>query len=254
MSPKRVADEMQFATEKYGIREYLDDADTFLCKWWGVKFAEELKQRGLDIFWNMQTRPDQITSVSLEELKFMKKSGLHVVKLGVDASNDETMTRIRKNISIKQVKDAVELLKKAGLEVHVNMIIGYPWEDRKTAYDGIKFVKNLKPNQAQFSLIEPFIGTPIFDEALANNWFIHDPYDYDKYDMKTPIVAGEMTEREIAKLHRDAWSMFYLNPSFITRQIIKSFKHMLEHRNIDSFKHLWRGFKGVYYGHMRAVK
>jgi hypothetical protein len=34
----------------------------------------------------------------------------------------------------------------------------------------------------------------------------------------------------------------------------KSTKLAFEERNLDSFRHLWRGYKGVKEGHMKAVK
>lgn len=258
MSPERVVDEIEYATNKWGIKEYLDDADTFLTKW-GVKFAKELMARGIDVYWNMQTRADQVSGdttiwTDLSDYKLMKKSGLHVVKLGADAANAESMERIKKGMPFSRIKDAVNILKKAGVEVHINMVIGYPWEDKETAYNNIEYVKSLRPNQAQFSLIEPFPGTPIFDEAVKEGWFVHDPYDWDKYDMKTPILAGKMTPEEIAKLHRDAWGKFYLSPRFMLYQFFKSLGLTFKERNFDSFRHLWRGYKGVTDGHMKAVE
>lgn len=250
---KRIVEELEYATKKYGIKEYLDDSDTFLTIW-GYNFAAELEERGLDIFWNVQTRADQVLIGSVDVWKQMKKSGLHVVKLGVDGGSDYTLSRINKGYDVANVKKAMEILKKAGLETHVNMIIGWPWETKKQAYDVIKWVKKLKPNQAQFSLIQPFIGTPIYDEAVKNGWFDIDPNDYSSWNMKRPILKGEMTPKEIAKLHKDAWKSFYMNPRFVAGQLGKSIKLAFTEQSLNSFKHLWRGFKGVYYGHMRAVE
>lgn len=252
MTPERVVSEIDYATGKWGIKEYLDDADTFLTSW-GLKFSKELTDRNLDIFWNMQTRADQILLGSVDDWKQMKRSGLHVVKLGIDGGNDATLKRIRKGYDWTCVEKAVKRLQDADLEIHINMIIGYPWETVQESYDILKFVKKLNPNQAQFSLIEPFVGTPIFEEAIKNDWFVHDPYDWDKYDMKTPILKGEMNTFEIAKLHRDAWKTFYFNPKFMLYQLGKQLRLAFQERNLDGFRHLWRGFKGVYYGHMKAV-
>jgi radical SAM superfamily enzyme YgiQ (UPF0313 family) len=252
-SPKRIADEVQYATEKWGIEEYLDDADTFIPKPWGVQFAKELEGREIEILWNVQTRADTALTANESDWKLMRDSGLRVVKLGVDGGNEYTLNKIQKGYRMEDAENAVKLLKKAGIEVHINMIIGWPWETKKEAYGVIKWVKRLKPNQAQFSLIEPFIGTPIFQEAIDNKWFVNAPQDWDKYDMKTPILQGEMSAKEIAKLHRDAWKMFYLNPRFIIYQLEKSTKLAFEERNLDSFRHIWRGYKGVTEGHMKAV-
>jgi anaerobic magnesium-protoporphyrin IX monomethyl ester cyclase len=254
MSSRAVFERVKFAHATYGVREILDDADTFLMSYLGKPLARELLNEQMDIYWNIQTRADQILTVSQAELEMMKKSGLHVVKLGVDGSNDETLRRIQKGITVHQIRKAVSMLKKAGLEVHVNMILGYPWENKKTAYDCIKFVKSLKPNQAQFGLIQPFIGTPLYSEAVENGWFIRDPDDYGSWDMKEPLLAWAMGSREISKLYKDAWSSFYFSPDYLFKQFWKAMKLSIEHRNLEAFQHLWRGFRAVYYGHMRAVE
>ena len=251
MSPKRAVDEMQFAYHKYGIREFLDDSDTFY-KAWGIKFLEELESRKMDVFWNMQTRADQIPDVGT--LKRMRKSGLHIVKLGADAGNDDSLLRILKGHTIRDVELAVKRLREADVEVHINMVIGYPWEDKKTAYDTLKWVNSLKANQAQFSLIQPFIGTKLYDEAIERKWFNINPYDYDSWGMKKPILVGEMTSDEICQLYNDAWSGFYFRPSYILGNLWRSIKLSLKHRNLDTFHHLWRGYKGVKEGHLKAME
>lgn len=251
MSPEKAVDEIQHAYDTYGIDEFLDDADTFYLKTWGVKFLEELESRNLDIFWNMQTRADQIPDVGT--LKRMRKSGLHVVKIGADAGNDDSLLKICKGHTLRDVELAIKRLREAGLEVHINMIIGYPWQDKKTAYDTLKWVNSLKANQAQFSLIQPFIGTKLYDEAIKQKWFNIDPNDYDSWGMKKPILAGEMNADEVRRLYNDAWSGFYFRPSYILGNIGRSIKLSLKHRNLDTFHHLWRGYKGVKEGHLKAM-
>jgi len=254
MNHRRVFREIQDGYYEYGIREFLDDADTFILKPFGVDLALDILRAHLDVFWNIQTRADVVASCSIYELSKMKDSGLHIVKLGLDGGNDYTLGRIQKGIDVTQIRKAVENLHKAGLEIHVNMILGYPWEDRKMAYDTIKFVKSLKPNQAQFGLIQPFIGTPMYAEAVENGWFSMDPDDYNTWDMRSPILVGKMSSQEISQLYVDAWRQFYFSKRFIAGQLLKAIKLTVKERDLDSFKHLWRGYNAVKKGHLKAVK
>jgi radical SAM superfamily enzyme YgiQ (UPF0313 family) len=250
--PIIMAEKIEYANSMYGINEFLDDADTFLPSW-GMVFGKKLLDKGLDIYWNAQTRADTIALTPIEDLKYLKKTGLHIIKLGIDGGNDITLRKIRKGYTMETVEKAMKKLKKANLESHLNFVLGFPWESKKDSYDIIKWAKKLNPNQAQFSLIQPFIGTEIYEQSIENNWFNIDPNDYDSWDMKQPILKGKMTAKEIAKLHKDAWAKFYLSPKFITKQAFKSLWLTIKERNLDSFRHLWRGFQGVYKGHMRAV-
>lgn len=253
MSPRRIADEVMYASEKWGIEEYLDDADTFLTHW-GVQFSEILLREEIKIYWNMQTRADEVLKGNIDDWEYMKDAGLHIVKLGVDGGSDTTLAMIQKGYNIECAERAVKLLRKAGVEVHVNMVLGWPWETKKEAYDVIRWVKKMNPNQAQFSVIQPFVGTPIFDQAIKNGWFAIEPYDWDSWNMKSPILKGEMSTDEIRKLHRDAWKNFYITPKFIIKQLAKSTALCFEERSFDSFRHIWRGYKGVKNGHMKAME
>jgi radical SAM superfamily enzyme YgiQ (UPF0313 family) len=253
MSSEAAFAELQHAHVKYGIKEFLDDADTFLLNPLGVELARRILEEQLDIFWNIQTRADLVAATPVEDLKLMATSGLHVVKLGVDGANALTLERIQKGHTLEHVREAVRRLKEAGLEIHINLILGWPWETKKQAYDAVKFVIDLKPNQAQFSLIQPFIGTPLYQEAITEGWFCIEPDEYTSWNMRGPLLSGEMSPREIRDLYKYAWSSFYFSPSYMTGQLLKAAMLALKHRNLESFKHLWRGFKGVYSGHLKAV-
>jgi radical SAM superfamily enzyme YgiQ (UPF0313 family) len=253
MSSKAAFAEMEHAARKYQIKEFLDDADTFVLNPLGVELATKILEEQLDVYWNIQTRADLVAATSVEDLKLMANSGLHVVKLGVDGGHNSTLQRIQKGHTVEHVRDAVRKMKEAGLEIHINLILGWPWETKKEAYDTVKFVRDLKPNQAQFSLIQPFIGTPLYTEAMSEGWFCIDPGDYTAWNMKGPILSGEMNSQEIRELYKYAWSSFYFSPSYVTRQLFKASRLALKEHNLDAFKHLWRGFKGVYSGHLKAV-
>lgn len=253
MSSQAAFTEMEHAHWKYGLKEFLDDADTFMIKPLGLELASKILEEKLDVFWNIQTRADVIAQAWDSDLELLARSGLHVVKLGIDGANDFTLHKILKGHTVEHVRKAVEKLKDAGLEIHINLILGWPWETKQEAYKAVQFVKDLKPNQAQFSLIQPFIGTPIYQESLREGWFNIDPEDYAAWNMKQPLLVGEMSSQEIVDLYRHAWRSFYFSSGYVARQLAKAAKLSLHERNVDAFKHLWRGFKGVYYGHLRAV-
>lgn len=253
MSSETAFKELEHAVHHYGIKEILDDADTFVLKPLGVELARKILEEKLDVFWNIQTRADLVAATPVEDLKLLARSGLHVVKLGLDGGNSFTLQKIQKGHTLEHAREAVKRLKEAGLEIHVNLILGWPWETKREAYQAVEFIKGLKPNQAQFSLIQPFIGTPLFVEALSEGWFCIDPGDYYAWNMKGPILAGEMSPKEIRDLYKYAWRSFYFSPSFVTRQLLKASRLALKEHNLDAFIHLWRGYKGVSSGHLKAV-
>lgn len=243
-----VVSEFEEAYDKYGPCEIWDDHDCFDTAW-GKQFAEQLIQKGYshkEILWAMQTHSNMITD--LDRLKLMKRSGLHVVKLGIESGNQKTLNRIKKGVTVKQHERAIQLLKEADIMVHANLMVGWPWETKKEAYHTIEWLKKLDPNQAQFSLIIPYPWTELFDMAKENGWLLVKEGDWESYDATYPMMKMEyMTSEEVVQLYQDCWSHFYLNLPYI-------WKHLKTMRNLQDIKQLWRGFKSIYFGHMRAIK
>jgi radical SAM superfamily enzyme YgiQ (UPF0313 family) len=194
----------------------------------------------------MQTHSNMIND--LETLKLMKKSGLHVVKLGIESGNQTTLDRIRKGVTVEQHEKAIKLLKEADIVVHANLMVGFPWETKAQAYHTINWIKKLEPNQAQFSLVIPYPWTELYDEAKANGWLLVPETDWERYDASYPMLSMEgMTPEEVVQLYRDSWSKFYLNSKYILN-------HIRTVKNIQDIKQLVRGYRSIRWGHMRAIK
>lgn len=247
-SVKDVANEFQEIHEKYGDCEIWDDHDCFDTAW-GQKFAEELIARGFthkEILWAFQTHSNMINN--LDALKTMKRAGLHVVKLGIESGNQETLNRAHKGVTIRQHERAIGMLKDADIIVHANLMVGWPWETKAQAYHTIEWIKKLEPNQAQFSLIIPYPFTDLYDEAKANGWLNLDTTEWGNFDASYPMLRMEgMTPEEVVQLYRDCWSKFYLNRAYI-------WKHLRTVHTLQDIKQLVRGFRSIYFGHMRAMK
>jgi len=246
-SPSNVADEYSMLYERYGECEVLDDADVFDTGW-GVKFARELLNRGLGdgrILWACQTHPNMI--YNLPDLRLLRESGLRTVKLGVESLNQKTLDLLKKGTTVTQVEKAISLLKQAEIMVHANLMVGFPWEGRKEAYHTIQAIKKLDPNQAQFSLLIPYPNTELYDLAKSNDWLLVEEGDWNGFDASRPMLKMQgLTSEEIVQLYKDHWSKFYFNPKYV-------WNHVKKVRHWEGVKQLYRGFKSIYFGHMKAV-
>ena len=89
-SPENVADEIEFLTEKYGVREIHFYDDTInIGKKRMHEICDEIINRGLDIKW--QT-PNGIShwNLNADLLKKMKASGCYRVVFGIESGNQKT--------------------------------------------------------------------------------------------------------------------------------------------------------------------
>jgi len=246
-SPRNVADEYEHMHDTYGITEVLDDADMFITRW-GVKFAEEMISRGYgkkDVLWAIQTHPNQITD--LEDMKLLRRSGLFTVKLGIESLNQKTLNLIKKGTTVERIERAMKILKEAGMIVHANLMVGFPWETKEDAYNTIKKIKELDPNQAQFSLLIPYPNTEIYQQALENDWFLINPENWNEFDARKPMLRMVGLDSEnIKKLYKDCWSKFYFDKKYI-------WNHIKKVRHWEGIMQLFHGFKSIYFGHMKST-
>ena len=243
-----VLDEFWEAYATYGRCYIWDDHDCFDTAW-GVKFAEQLWQEGnkdKEILWAFQTHSNMIHD--LTGLKMMKKAGLHLIKLGIESGNQKTLDMIHKGTTVQQHEKAIRLLKEAGITVHANLMVGFPWETKKEAYHTIEWIKKLDPNQAQFSLAIPYPWTELYDYAKSHNLLLVQEGDWEAFDATHPMMKMQnMTSEEIVKLYKDCWRLFYLGWRY-------KLKHLKTVRNMADLKQLIRGYYSVRFGHMKAIE
>jgi radical SAM superfamily enzyme YgiQ (UPF0313 family) len=211
-SPKNVLDEMKIVYEEYGIRniEFMDDTFT-LNQERAEKICDEIIKQGWDISWGASSRVDTLSKRLVEK---MKKAGCWILFLGIESGSQRILDTIGKRITLEQVKKAVKNLKDAGIQVLGSFIIGFLQDTTETIKETIKFAKSLNLDYAEFSILTPYPGTPIFDYAEKNNMLLTE--NWSKYTAIEPIVKIEgASEKEIKALFQKAYITFYLRPRIV---------------------------------------
>ncbi len=128
--PELLADEIEDVVKRYGVREVFDDTGTFPVGKWLTDFCHEVIERGLNervrLGCNMR-----FGALKEEDYRLMKKAGFRFILFGYESANDSTLQRLNKGITNAQQVEGVRLAAKAGLEPHLTIMFGYPWETRE---------------------------------------------------------------------------------------------------------------------------
>lgn len=114
----------------------------------------------------------RVDRVTLRLLKKLKKAGCIFISYGCESGNQETLKRIKKNITLDQVRKAVDWTNKAGIRNAVNFIIGHQDETYEQALDSLKFARSLPTNFVNFFNLVPYPGTEVYDWAVKNAQFL----------------------------------------------------------------------------------
>jgi len=224
-SPERHLDEVEYLVRKHRVREVFDDTGTFPPGKWLERFCEGMVERGFneEVLFSCNFRYDYINR---ESCKLMKKAGFRLLKMGLESANQTTLDKINKNLKVQQIIDGSKAAKEAGLEVHLTMMVGFPWETREEASRTLALARELMEaglaDVLQSTVVVPYPGTELHRQAIDFDWFRIDPHDYERYDMTEPVLeTRDMTPAEVLRLCDEIYRV-YLSPKYILHRFLKS--------------------------------
>jgi len=247
--PEHLLDEIGLLIQEHGAREIFDDTGTFPAGGWLRRFCEGMIERGYnrEVLFSCNMRYGYIGQPDLLDL--MKRAGFRKLKMGLESANQATLDRLNKGITVEQIVTESRMISEAGLDIHLTVMVGYPWETREDARRTVALARELMARghaeMLQSTVVIPYPGTPLHAQALEHGWFRpdFDPDDYDRYDMREPVLAvPDMTPAEVMELSAQVYRSF-LTPRFIWRNL----RRIRSWRDLD---YLWRGARAVI-GHLR---
>jgi len=246
-SPDSLLDEIGYLIDEFGTKEIFDDTGTFPGGNWLKTFCKGMIERGYhkEILFSCNMRFDYMLDPAVPEL--MKKAGFRKVKSGLESASNETLRRIRKGYGVKEIVKGCKNASKAGIDVHLTVIVGYPWETKEDVKRTMDLARKLMADgdaeMLQATILVPYPGTPLYQYGMENDLFRFDARDYDRFDMTEPVFkTPDMAPEEVVDMCQGVYRSF-LAPRFILRQIVNT-------RSWEDMDYLLRGAKAVV-GHLR---
>lgn len=182
-SAVKIVDEIEQILS-YGINRINVADDLFASDKARVKeVCGEIQKRGLSFTWSAFAR---VNTVDLETLQTMKDTGCDSVSFGVESGNPEMLRRIRKKITLDQVRQAVRLCNEAGMLAHTSFMVGLPGESPETLEETKQFAASLGSLYG-YHFLAPFPGTTVREEVDQYDLEILTD-DWSRYDANSAIV------------------------------------------------------------------
>ncbi|MDD5144812.1 MAG: radical SAM protein [Candidatus Pacebacteria bacterium] len=229
-SPENVVAELEWLKKEYNIKyiNFLDDT-IILNGERMAKICSLMLEKKININWSCYAR---VTYITPELVALMKKAGCRFINFGVESGNQDILKRIQKNITLDEVRRAIKTVKKAGLKVMCDFMVGLPGDTRETVQQTIDFAKELSPNFAFFSITTPFPGTGLYEdlrrEGLVEGGYIWQNMSlHERTNFHTPTLSNQDLQNLYARAHRQ----FYYRPAFIFQTIKWVLLHPYELRN-----------------------
>ena len=222
--PEFLVDEVGMLIERYRVKEIFDDTGTFPVGNWLRRFAGLMIERG----YNEKMRFGcnmRFGALTREDYRLMSKAGFRMVLFGVESASQATLDRLNKGVTVEGIIKECRVAREEGLEPHITIMVGYPWEKREDALATLRLARMLMEKgwavTLQSTVVMPYPGTRLYEEALENGWFRVDPRDYDCFDMAEPVLKTvDMKPEEVVRVCDEIYKVF-LSPRYMFRHLIR---------------------------------
>jgi len=210
--------EIQELYYKYRVRhiEIIDDIFTLNQKR-AFEFAKKLKDLKLDVKWVASSR---VNTISRDLLKALFSAGLTLLYYGVESGSQRILDLMRKGVTLDQIRKAFRITREEGVKPVGSFILGYPGETLDEMKQTIKFACELDAEYAQFCILTPYPGTPIYDELKSKGLLLTE--DWDRYTTLEPVIKYEAfgyTAKQVKKMLNYAYRYFYLRPKYVLKHL-----------------------------------
>ena len=244
--PELLVAEIGMLVKNYGVKEIMDDSGTFPAGEWLKRFCILMIETGLNkkvrISCNMR-----FGVLKYEDYKLMRKAGFRFLLFGLESANQETLDRIEKGIKVEDIVSGVRWAKEAGLNPHLTVMIGYPWEDYGMALKTINLAKRLfeggHADTLQATIVIPYPFTPLYKQCRKRKWLEIEHGDWNRFDMRTKVMKSSLTEKQIKELTSSLYKLFF-KPKYIMNQVLGM-------SSLDDLRYIIRGFSKVVGKHLR---
>jgi len=248
----QVVDELQMLEEEFDTGYvYIQDPLFMGDRRRVVDIASEIIRRGLTIKWGCDANVNHMTP---EIIRAMDDANCYELSLGIESGVQRSLDAVGKKITPDKVRRAVEMIRaNSDILIEGLFILGIPGETRAEALETIRFATSLGLDMAQFSIMTPYPGSPLFDELAAKGeldtgirpdgtldtsvW-----KRYSSYIMFTdnePIwVTPTLDWKELQALQKKALRDFYLRP----RQVLRQLKRLRPSNLVQTAKIALKGF------------
>lgn len=213
---------------KYGIDFFYMADDTFgVDKRWMEEFFQAKKRHLKIVPYAIQTRANLMSE---RMVKRLKDTGCIQVDIGVESGCQDVLDRVKKQITLEQIKQSFEWLQKYKIRSFSCLMFNLPEETEKERNTIMDLVKEIKPTSAIVSLATPYPGTKIHDDYIKgtdfdtkeNYWRFKDDRTNEAFNMqlyKEPEDLGEIwkdfdRKLKVQPMFERMWAMWPFQLSY----------------------------------------
>ncbi|MFH1225445.1 MAG: radical SAM protein [Candidatus Diapherotrites archaeon] len=209
-----VIEEIKLLHNRYGINEiHIEDDNFTMSRRFVEEFCNRLISENLGISWCCPNGM-RLDTLDRELLLLMKRSGLYSVSVGIESGSERILKLVKKRLTPAQTREKIELIDSVGLGVIGFVMLGFPTETEEEIEETINFVLGLKLKRINFSCLQPFPGTEIYDTLRASGE-IGDVDWKNCFLFRATYSPKGISKERLRQLRQKGLSKFYMRPHIL---------------------------------------
>lgn len=201
-TPSRVIEEIELVHTLGAEALVFRDQTYTLNRRHAETVCDLLAAKKLGMKWICETRVDLVTP---ELLRKMRAAGCRGINFGMETGDPDLLARVGKpGATFEDLKRGISITRKSGFLAEVHLIVGLPGETWETIHRTLAALHELKVDNADFNIITPYPGTPLFAYAKEHN--LISARSWSEFTSVDPVMRTEnMTIEELkrAQLYLD---------------------------------------------------
>ncbi len=184
-----------------------DDAFT-LNKPYVIEFCKQYKKL-FNYGFSCNSRAE---SVDPEVCRALKDAGCLYINIGIENGNEKLRKDVlNRRMTNRQIEDAFEAARGAGLKTYSFNMIGVPGETAETIRETIELNRKVRPNLVQVSIFQPYPGTKLQETCEKNGWIQEKPLPIShksKSVMRYPGLSARSINRRFKTFRYDIYKTY----------------------------------------------
>jgi len=191
------------------------------------RLLQMMIDRDLAIPWSAQVRTDVARDPELLDL--MRRSGCHLVYLGLESVDQATLDAYEKSQTVADIVESIRILHSYGVRSHGMFVLGADTDTAQTVRDTVSFCLEHHIDTVMLNILTPLPGTQQFAQLEADGRIFD--HHWEHYDAHHVVFqpAG-MTPFELQKEVLRGYARFYSVRNWLRALVkLEGAKHLLFH-------------------------
>jgi radical SAM superfamily enzyme YgiQ (UPF0313 family) len=219
-SGKRLADELEVLNAQFNVRNIHFGDDCFLGnKERNIELFKQIINKKLSINWFAMARADDVLKIK-EYLPLMAKAGCVMILMGVEFPSDDELKKMKKGISVRELKEAFRLVHEHGIASIASVIVGWPDDTFERVQKYATVMDEINPVFLAPQTLQPLPGSDIWEEYIQKNNHDKNNFNNSLFDHVHPMMPTKyMTTEEVGMLANWWAEEFFSKPGRADRAL-----------------------------------